>query len=42
MAAESAVLVPLSRFFGEGINPIGLFAGALIPTIVAALAFRLL
>ena len=32
----------LSRFFGEGISPIGLFLGALAPTIVAALAFRLL
>ena len=32
----------LSRFFGEGISPIGLFLGALVPTIVAALAFRLL
>jgi hypothetical protein len=32
----------LSRFFGEGISPIGLFLGALAPTIIAALAFRLL
>jgi hypothetical protein len=32
----------LSRFFSEGISPIGLFLGALAPTIVAALAFRLL
>jgi hypothetical protein len=32
----------LSRFFAEGISPIGLFFGALVPTIVAALAFRLL
>ena len=32
----------LSRFFAEGISPIGLFLGALAPTIVAALAFRLL
>jgi hypothetical protein len=31
----------LSRFFGEGISPIGLFLGALAPTIIAALAFRL-
>ena len=31
----------LSRFFGEGISPIGLFLGALAPTIVAAMAFRL-
>jgi hypothetical protein len=32
----------LSRFFREGISPIGLFLGALVPTIVAAVAFRLL
>ena len=32
----------LNRFFAGGISPIGLFLGALIPTIVAALAFRLL
>lgn len=32
----------LSRFFGDGISPIGLFLGALVPTIVAAMAFRLL
>ena len=32
----------LSRFFTEGISPVGLFLGALVPTIVAALAFRLL
>ena len=32
----------LSKFFGEGINPMGLLAGALIPTVIAALAFRLL
>ena len=32
----------LSRFFAEGISPVGLFLGALVPTIVAALAFRLL
>jgi hypothetical protein len=32
----------LNRFFGEGISPIGLFLGALAPTIVAAMAFRLL
>jgi hypothetical protein len=32
----------LSRFFGEGISPIGLFLGALAPTIIAAMAFRLL
>jgi hypothetical protein len=32
----------LSRFFGGAVLPIGLLAGALIPTIVAMLAFRLL
>jgi hypothetical protein len=32
----------LNRFFGEGISPVGLFLGALAPTIVAAMAFRLL
>jgi hypothetical protein len=32
----------LSRFFSEGISPIGLFLGALAPTIIAAIAFRLL
>jgi hypothetical protein len=32
----------LSRFFGEGISPVGLFLGALAPTTVAAMAFRLL
>jgi hypothetical protein len=32
----------LSRFFGDAISPIGLFLGALVPTIVAAVAFRLL
>jgi hypothetical protein len=32
----------LSRFFSDGISPMGLFLGALLPTIVAALAFRLL
>jgi hypothetical protein len=32
----------LSRFFGEGVSPIGLFLGALVPTMIAALAFRLL
>lgn len=32
----------LSRFFGEGISPAGLFLGALAPTIVAALVFRML
>jgi hypothetical protein len=32
----------LGRFFGEAISPLGLFAGALMPTLVAALVFRLL
>lgn len=32
----------LNRFFGEGISPMGLFLGALAPTIVAAMAFRLI
>ena len=32
----------LNRFFEEGTNPIGLLLGALAPTIIAALAFRLL
>ena len=32
----------LNRFFADGISPVGLFLGALAPTIVAALAFRLI
>ena len=32
----------LNRFFGGGILPIGLLLGALVPTLIAALAFRLL
>jgi hypothetical protein len=32
----------LSRFFAEGISPVGLFLGALAPTLVAALVFRVL
>ena len=32
----------LSRFFSGGITPIGLFLGAIGPTIVAAIAFRLI
>jgi hypothetical protein len=32
----------LSRFFGGAILPVGLLAGALIPTLLAAAAFRLL
>ena len=32
----------LGRFFGGAIHPLGLFLGALLPTIVAIIAFRLL
>ena len=32
----------LGRFFGDGILPIGLLAGALLPTIITAVIFRLL
>lgn len=32
----------LSRFFGGAVSPLGLLAGALVPTLVAAMAFRLL
>lgn len=32
----------LARFFGGAINPLGLLAGALLPTLIAAAAFRLL
>jgi hypothetical protein len=32
----------LSRFFKDGISPLGLFLGALIPTIIAYLCFMLL
>jgi hypothetical protein len=31
----------LARFFGGSVSPLGLFAGALLPTVIAALAFRL-
>ena len=31
----------LSRFFGGSLSPLGLMCGALLPTIIAALAFRL-
>ncbi|MFN7915721.1 MAG: putative Na+/H+ antiporter [Vicinamibacterales bacterium] len=31
----------LARFFGGAISPAGLLAGALLPTVIAALAFRL-
>ncbi|CAN5885523.1 putative Na+/H+ antiporter [soil metagenome] len=32
----------LGRFFPGGISPVGLLAGAVVPTLIAALAFRLL
>ncbi len=32
----------LSRFFGGAIHPLGLLSGALVPTIVAVIAYRLL
>ena len=32
----------LNRFFGGGIAPLGLLAGALLPTLVAAIAYRVL
>jgi hypothetical protein len=32
----------LSRFFGGAILPIGLLAGAIVPTLIATLAFRLI
>jgi hypothetical protein len=32
----------LNRFFGGTISPLGLVAGALIPTLIAAMAFRLI
>jgi hypothetical protein len=32
----------LGRFFDGAILPIGLLAGALLPTVVAAIVFRLL
>jgi di/tricarboxylate transporter len=32
----------LNRFFGGTISPLGLLAGALIPTIIAAIAYRLI
>jgi hypothetical protein len=32
----------LARFFGGAIFPIGLLSGALLPTLVAAIAFRVL
>lgn len=32
----------LGRFFGGAISPVGLLAAALIPTLVAVIAFRVL
>ena len=32
----------LNRFFGGAVSPLGLFLGALLPTLVAMAAFRLL
>lgn len=32
----------LNRFFDEGIHPVGLFLAAMMPTVIAALAFRML
>jgi hypothetical protein len=32
----------LGRFFGGSISPLGLLAGALVPTLIAALVFRML
>jgi len=31
----------LARFFDDAVSPLGLLGGALLPTIIAALAFRL-
>ena len=31
----------LSRFFGRSVSPLGLAAGALLPTVIAAVLFRL-
>lgn len=31
----------LSRFFGAGISPLGLLGGAVVPTLIAAIVFRL-
>jgi Na+/H+ antiporter NhaD/arsenite permease-like protein len=31
----------LGRFFGDGISPMWLAAGALVPTLIAAAVFRL-
>ena len=32
----------LGRFFGDAISPLGLLAGAVVPTVIAAVVFRLL
>jgi hypothetical protein len=32
----------LGRFFAGGVSPLWLLAGAIVPTVAAALAFRLL
>jgi hypothetical protein len=32
----------LGRFFGGAISPLGLLAGAVVPTLIAASVFRLL
>ena len=32
----------LSRFFGDGVSPLWLFAGALVPTVIAAIVFRMI
>jgi hypothetical protein len=32
----------LGRFFGQAISPIGLLGGALLPTVIAAIVFRLM
>jgi hypothetical protein len=31
----------LARFFGGSVSPIGLFAGALVPTLLSGLSFSL-
>jgi hypothetical protein len=32
----------LSRFFGDGVSPVSLFAGALVPTLIAMVMFRVI
>jgi hypothetical protein len=34
-------LAGLSRFFADGVSPIALAPGALLPTVIAAVMFRL-